>query len=265
MKQRISGAIIILALVIPFIILGKELYHVGVYLIAMLGLKEFIAIKETKKTTPLFIKFISYIIMTFIMFSNTTNEINFLIDYRIIAGAFLVYLIPTVLYHNNDKYSVSDAFFLLGSIFFLGISFNLLVIVRNLSINILIYLLIVTVFSDTFAFITGKLIGKNKLIEEVSPKKTWEGSIGGTVMAVLVGTFFYIEVIDPNIQIQTILLITLFLSIISQMGDLVFSSIKRYFGKKDFSNLIPGHGGILDRLDSIIFVLIGYMFFISFL
>jgi phosphatidate cytidylyltransferase len=98
------------------------------------------------------------------------------------------------------------------------------------------------------------------MIESVSPKKTWEGSIGGTIMGVFVSTVFYLTIIDPYINIFKISLVGLFLSIIAQFGDLVFSSIKRYFGKKDFSNLIPGHGGILDRLDSIIFVLLGFMF-----
>lgn len=265
MKERISSAIIVLALIIPFIVIGGDFYHVGVYLVSLLGLREFMAIKETKKTIPLFIKFISYIILTLIMFSNTTNDIQFLIDYRVLAGAFLVYLIPTVMYHDNERYSIADAFFLLGSIFFLGISFSLLVIVRNMSIHLIVYLLLITIFSDTFALVTGKLIGKTKLVESISPKKTWEGSIGGTIMGVIVGVMFYLEIIDPNIGIQVIILMTLFLSIIAQMGDLVFSSIKRYYGKKDFSNLIPGHGGILDRLDSIIFALIGYMFFISLL
>lgn len=263
MKQRVSSAIIAILILIPFLKLGGIFFHLGVYVLSLLGLKEFMSIKETKKTIPLFVKFISYIILTLIMFGNSYNDINFLIDYRIIAGAFLVYLMPTVLYHNNDKYSIVDAFYLLGGIFFLGISFGLLVIVRNQSLNLLIYLLIITVFTDTFAFVTGKLIGKNKLLESISPKKTWEGSIGGTLMATIVGVMFYSMIVNTEAALTTVIALSIFLSIISQFGDLVFSSIKRYFGKKDFSNIMPGHGGILDRLDSIIFVLIGYMFIIT--
>ena len=74
------------------------------------------------------------------------------------------------------------------------------------------------------------------------------------------GTIFFNTVIDPGVSIVVVILVTLCLSIIGQLGDLVFSAIKRHYGEKDFSNLIPGHGGILDRLDSIIFVLLGFMF-----
>lgn len=109
------------------------------------------------------------------------------------------------------------------------------------------------------------LIGRHKLLPEVSPKKTWEGSIGGTVMGTLVGVCYYVTVIDPNVSMVGIILTTVFLSILGQFGDLVFSSIKRYFGKKDFSQIMPGHGGILDRLDSIIFVVLGFMFFMNLL
>ena len=116
--------------------------------------------------------------------------------------------------------------------------------------------------TDIFAYITGMFIGKHKLLEEISPKKTIEGMIGGTIMGVFIGAMFHHTVIDPTFSKIEILAICTFLSLLGQYGDLVFSAIKRYFGKKDFSNLIPGHGGILDRLDSIIFVLLGFMFFI---
>ena len=87
--------------------------------------------------------------------------------------------------------------------------------------------------------------------------------VGGTVFGVFIATVYYHVVIDSLLPIYIVILMTLFLSILGQLGDLVFSAIKRYFGKKDFSNIMPGHGGVLDRLDSIIFVMLGFMFFIS--
>ena len=76
---------------------------------------------------------------------------------------------------------------------------------------------------------------------------------------------FYYTCVDPEVSKKLLVIVTLFLSLMGQFGDLVFSAIKRYFGKKDFSNLIPGHGGVLDRLDSMIFVMLSFMFFVNIL
>ena len=131
--------------------------------------------------------------------------------------------------------------------------------------NLLVYLVLITVMTDTFAYLTGMLIGKHKLLEVISPKKTWEGLIGGTFFGVFIATIYYITVINSNISLLIVIPITLLLSIVGQLGDLFFSAIKRYFDKKDFSNLMPGHGGVLDRLDSLIFVLLAYSFFLNIL
>ena len=134
---------------------------------------------------------------------------------------------------------------------------------RSTSLAYVIYLFLITIMTDTFAYNVGMLIGRNKLLESISPNKTWEGMVGGTVFGVFIATVYYHVVIDSLLPIYIVILMTLFLSILGQLGDLVFSAIKRYFGKKDFSNIMPGHGGVLDRLDSIIFVMLGFMFFIS--
>ena len=152
---------------------------------------------------------------------------------------------------------------MIGGVFFIGIAFHLLILYRNLGTQILLYLFLITVITDTFAYVTGKLIGQNKMIEHISPNKTWEGMIGGTLMGVIIPVYFYTSIINPEVPVFNAIVVTLFLSIVGQLGDLVFSAIKRYFGKKDFSNIMPGHGGVLDRLDSIIFVMLGYLFFLT--
>ena len=263
MKTRIISAIVALLIFIPIFIKGGMLFDVAVFVLAVLGLKEFLEVKKSKKEMPFLIEFISYISLGLIIFFNSSNNYLLSVDYRMVAGLFLTFLIPTVLYHDRSLYSINDAFYLIGGVFFLGFSFSLFTLLRNEGMEILLYLLLISIFTDTFAYFVGMLIGKNKLLEDISPKKTIEGMIGGTVLSVIIASNFYYTVIDSSLPLYIIIFMTTFLSIIGQFGDLVFSAIKRYYGKKDFSNIMPGHGGILDRLDSIIFVALGFMFFIS--
>ena len=111
--------------------------------------------------------------------------------------------------------------------------------------------------TDVFAMLGGKFFGKNKMCPKLSPHKTWEGSLCGLIGGSLVGIIFY-SVFAGNFSFYLIIM-TLVLSIVGQMGDLVMSKIKRENSIKDFSNIMPGHGGILDRLDSVIFVFLTYM------
>lgn len=264
MLKRIISAAVLFLIAVPIIYIGGNIYISAIYILSLMGLYEFIKIKDTKKVTPLFIKFILYIMLSLMVLTNINmNKMVLTVDYKIIAGLLLTFLIPTVLYHDKNKYSISDAFFLIGVVFFLGSAFKLFIIIRNHNINLLIYLLIITITTDVFAYFTGYFIGRNKLLECISPKKTWEGLIGGTIAGIFVSMVFYHNIIDANISLNVLFIMSFFLSILGQLGDLLFSAIKRYYGCKDFSNIMPGHGGVLDRLDSIIFVLLGFMFFIS--
>lgn len=264
MKTRVISAVIMLAILVPIFMTGGILFNLTIWLIGLFGLKEFLGIKSTRKSIPDFIKFISYVLFSLIVLINiTSKELIFNIDFRVISALFISLLLPVTLYHERTKYSVNDAFYLIGGIFFLGVSFNLIVILRNIDLNIILYLFLITIMTDTYAYIGGMLIGKHKLLESISPKKTLEGMAIGTIFGTMIAATFYHVVVNTTLPIYIVILMTLFLSILGQFGDLVFSSIKRYFGAKDFSHLIPGHGGILDRLDSIIFVVLGFMFFIA--
>ena len=131
--------------------------------------------------------------------------------------------------------------------------------------NYLIYILLITIITDTYAYIVGRLIGSHKLIPSISPKKTWEGLIGGTVFGTFIASVYFHSVVSFETPILIVLIMTSFLSLTGQIGDLFFSSIKRFYHKKDFSNIMPGHGGILDRLDSLLFVLMMFILFMDFI
>ena len=264
MKTRIISAIVALAIFIPLFLIGGNIFNIGIIAVSLLALKEFIDIKSSKKEISFFIRLIAYMIMIIFMISNIINkELSFTLDYRLLILVFISLLLPNIFYHDRDKYSINDAFYLMGGLLFLSTSFSLIMLIRNISLYLIIYLFLITITTDTFAYFTGKLLGKHKLIESISPNKTWEGAIGGTIFGTIIPIVFYRLMISQVTPIFGIVFVTLFLSILGQCGDLVFSSIKRYFGKKDFSNIMPGHGGVLDRLDSIIFVMLGFIFFVG--
>lgn len=264
MKKRVISAIIAFMIFIPIFIIGGIAFNIAFYILTLIGLREFMKIKEKDKKFPDFIRLISYLMITLLYFSTTiNNNLTFSLDYRVISGLFLTILLPVVLYHDEKVYSVKDAFYLLGGVLFLGYSMSLFYLYRNISLELIIFLFLITIITDSYAYFIGMLIGKNKLLEVISPKKTWEGTIGGSIVGTFVCTVYYITVINPNISIFEISIVTLFLSLIGQFGDLLFSAIKRTFKVKDFSNIMPGHGGVLDRLDSIIFVMLAFTFFLK--
>lgn len=112
-------------------------------------------------------------------------------------------------------------------------------------------LLLLVIITDVFAYIVGNIVGGKKLAPTISPGKTWSGAIGGVAMAVIV--FYGIASIESDGEgVWRVAATALAISIISQLSDLLESAIKRHFGVKDSGNLIPGHGGLLDRTDSLV-------------
>ena len=115
------------------------------------------------------------------------------------------------------------------------------------------FMAIATYLCDTAAFFCGSLFGKHKLCPRISPKKTLEGAIGGWLVA-CIGAFLFACCVDlGGFPLWARLLASMILPFSAQIGDLAFSAIKRFYGIKDFSSLLPGHGGVLDRIDSLVF------------
>jgi len=266
MKIRVLSALVMLAVFIPVLIIGGLPYAILMGVLALMATHEILKVRGTKKQLPFFVSVMAYILVLAITFNNyNSSELYFLMDYRLMSLMIFIFLAPLVFINNNDEYNINDALYAIAATIFVGLSFNLLIIVRNYTASpvYILYLFMITIMTDTFALVTGKYIGKIPLAPKISPKKTVEGAIGGTIMGVVIASVFYNTVIDPTLNIGILVFITLCLSIVAQLGDLVFSAIKRYYGAKDFSNLIPGHGGILDRLDSIIFVVLAFVLFLS--
>ena len=130
---------------------------------------------------------------------------------------------------------------------------------RNFFTAEVLYLFILIWSSDTFAYIAGRLFGKHKMAPKISPKKTWEGFAGGLILTLLLA--FGIEHYQPDLRGNWIV-VGLLVAVFAPLGDLMESQLKRNFGVKDSGTLIPGHGGVLDRLDSFILcVPVVYLYF----
>ena len=260
MKTRIISAVIALIIVVPLILLGKIYFTLGLSLIAALGYKEILDLPKSHGKIPPEMSIVGLISMLSLIICNNDISVYDGFSYQIIAMITLFLIIPTIFY--NDSYNTKDAIYLLGATIFLGLAFNAFNTIRLRGLNTFIFLLAIPMINDIFAYLIGSKFGKHKMCVKISPNKTWEGSIGGLICGSLVGSIIY-KLFFGKITIK-IIIITIILSIIGQIGDLIMSKIKRENEIKDFSNIMPGHGGILDRLDSSIFVFIAYMFLLMF-
>jgi phosphatidate cytidylyltransferase len=168
--------------------------------------------------------------------------------------AFFLLLLYTVL--SKNAFTFDDTAFVLLSILYVGFGFHYLLVTRleDHGLHLLLFILLVIWSSDSGAYFTGKRIGKKKLLPEISPKKTVEGAAGGIVAALVVSVIcqFLFPVYET---FGFAMLAAVVISVFGQIGDLVESAFKRHYGVKDSGSLLPGHGGILDRCDSWLFVL----------
>ena len=259
MKKRVLGAIIVLFVLILSLIMGSYAFNLLMCLCAFLSFIELFNIRYDNKKDIILMKIFGIISLLLILFNGKCYNIN---NYSIYIIPILLITVPILFYNDNKKYNINDAIYILGICYFLSISYGTLIRVSSLDTLKVVYIFIIAFITDTYAYIGGRLIGRHKLCE-ISPNKTIEGSIIGVVMGTIVGTVYYLNVVGS--ELIFVLLMSLALSIMGEIGDLMFSSIKRYFNKKDYSNIIPGHGGVLDRFDSVIFIALLFILFLGFI
>lgn len=262
MKVRLISAIVAIAILVPLMWVGKLPFAIAVGILSVLAYKEIVDLKKSHGDIPNLVKILGMICVVFLVLGDyKLSSVSIIMSYQRLLLPIVLLLLPTIFYEDG-KYTTKDAFYLIGFVLLVGTFFNLVLSIRNVNLYLLIYLLSVTICTDTFAYLIGCLIGKHKMAPKISPKKSWEGAIAGLIGGSIISLIIYVNLIgDFSIKL---LFVTMILSIVGQFGDLVYSKIKRENDIKDFSNIMPGHGGILDRIDSLSFVVFTYVILLLF-
>ena len=207
------------------------------------------------------------IVLVFYRFSKRYFNHCFYFDFNIseiLALSLIIIAVITLfrfskeLYYDNGKLIFTVIYTALPFGFALGLP-KFSTVDHTFTLEVF-FLFVLIWSSDSFAYFTGKFFGKHKMAPKISPKKTWEGFAGGVFFTIILG--YFIELYYPDLR-GNYIIVGLLVSVFGPLGDLVESQLKRNFGVKDSGNVIPGHGGILDRLDSfIICVPVVYLYFI---
>jgi phosphatidate cytidylyltransferase len=263
MKQRIVTAIIAAAVFLPIVMYGGLPFILLTYLMASVGLYELLKMRNISLfTVP---GLLSLALLWIFLLPKEFQQLFYDFNYTKVELAFIVVLLfLTYTVATKNKFTFEDVgFSVLGTIY-VGLGFYYFMETRDAGLTYIFYSLFMIWATDSGAYFIGKAFGKRKLWPEISPNKTIEGSIGGVVCAVIVGVLFSIFT-DIDASLMQLFVITIVLSIFGQIGDLVESALKRHFKVKDSGRILPGHGGILDRFDSLLFVwpLISFLHLIS--
>ncbi|MBO5938961.1 MAG: phosphatidate cytidylyltransferase [Clostridia bacterium] len=262
LKRVITGVVAILILLPVLIFSDTVLFPIAISLVSLVSLYELFQCTQMKKCVAVILPlYIFALVAPFLMRYLADGESFALIAF-ISAAVYVIYLFALVVW-SHGKLPFSDAAAVFAMSLYVIAAMSAITYIRDFPFGgEYIYLLIFlgAWVTDTFAYFTGFLFGKHKLIPDVSPKKTVEGSIGGIVFCSLSFVAFGLIVdhfFGQDANLGFLLVSGVIISLISQIGDLIMSVIKRHYGIKDFGKLFPGHGGMLDRFDSILAVSLG--------
>ncbi len=244
MIKRIASAVILIPIVVWLVIFAKSDYFgIAVLFISLLAYVEWLNMDSAvfDLTKSLYFALAALFVFTLIFYTPFAAE-----------ALFFVFIANMIIsFKSLEKNALLSNYYFLGGIIYVSLySFSYFLIGKDNGRLILMLLFIAIWAGDSFAYFCGRAFGKHKLAKKISPKKTVEGAVCGIILGSVFGAIFAYIVGFP---IKNGLIIAFLANIAGIFGDLAESVIKRAFNKKDSSNLIPGHGGILDRLDSIAF------------
>ncbi|MBE7037644.1 MAG: hypothetical protein E7404_01930 [Ruminococcaceae bacterium] len=261
MRNRIIFGAVIFLTAILITVVGKTAVSIAISIIALMALSEMYKslkfFKEQKILSAMGILY-AFLIMLFATVKAISSTLDFNSFTHVIFKTTLAFLVVLLIYmvvrFEKVKFSCVTSFFVITAYITVFLAHIILIECQNHG-NALIWFVFFGAWgTDTCAYFAGRFFGRHKLIENVSPKKTIEGAIGGAVGTVIIFAVYAFCLSCAGLKINYINLIitAVICAVISQFGDLIASCIKRENNIKDYGSLIPGHGGILDRFDSVI-------------
>ena len=259
MLKRIITAVVMLCVFIPVVIFSDTLvFPIAISLCTCIAVFEMLRCmglhKKLVLCLPLYTAALVFpMLVRLVGNTGTVAAIAF-----VVAVAYLVIMFAMIVW-SHGKLRFADGVSAFAVVLYIIAAFCGIIYVRDIPGGAYVYLLIFmgAWITDVFAYFTGMLLGKHKLIPDVSPKKTIEGSLGGILFCTLsfVGYGLVIDVaFDMHISLIFLIVSGMIVSIVSQVGDLIMSVIKRHYDVKDYGKIFPGHGGMLDRFDSVLIV-----------
>ena len=255
MKRILSSAVLLPIVLIVFILGNKYVVDVFMGIVALRCIYELFHAFEQKGHHP--VKWVGYLAAIAIMFIHVIPQKYSLITVAAILPVSILLLFILVLTKKTNTNVIDIAITFFG-VCYIVLFLMFMSVIREMENGrfLIWYVFIASWLTDVFAYLTGKTIGKHHFTD-ISPNKTIEGCIGGTVgsvICIIIYTIILNQFAGFNLNIVLIAFVGIILSIVGQIGDLSASAIKRYAGIKDYSDLIPGHGGMVDRVDSVIFI-----------
>ncbi|MCX8130088.1 MAG: phosphatidate cytidylyltransferase [Clostridia bacterium] len=273
-KTRIISGGIGFILLVAVILAGSMAFTAAITLLSLIGMFEFYnAVSKGGYKPVRIIGYISCLVIFIVGLQAGENNLSFLFNIEYITfGLFaMICILFSYVVFTENKVNINDISLTFFGIFYVVFLFSFVVLTRNMEAGqYYIWLVFIGAFAtDTFAYIFGNLIGKTKILPVISPKKSLEGSIGGIVGCVLLMLIYGLIIdsmgwVKDSVALYHFIVIGILCGVISQIGDWAASAIKRYIGVKDYGRIMPGHGGVLDRFDSILFVAPVIYFYFSF-
>lgn len=246
MKQKILTALLIIISVLPPLYLGGIPLRILMFAICGISSFEIVTLRNKQADWPLTL----FIFLSIIVMYNVDNVyyVPMLSIYIIVL--FFIHII-------SETIDIDALTYMLLISLILTIACKGFIAMYELGFGYIFYIGLACYITDAMAYFSGKKYGKHKMVPRISPNKTWEGAIGGYFAGSSISLIF--GLIFLEMPLYLVIFSSLTLPIISQIGDLSFSAIKRHYKIKDFGSLFPGHGGVLDRIDSLLFSVI-YMY-----